>query len=95
MRPIVTYTKPTSQEVDAFRQTIKEYEPQDQRPDEFLPSSMPGFVSPRVKAVKPKWEATPSMRPDGWLGIRDHSKQRRSWTMKRVITVNLEQDDEE
>jgi hypothetical protein len=96
MRPILTY-KPTPKEVAAFQQKIKEHEPQGQRPDDFLPSSMPDVLSPRKSAVKKKWRATPSdenMRPDGWLGISDPSKKKRSWKMKRVITVNLEEDED-
>jgi hypothetical protein len=94
MRPIVSY-KPTAKTVADFRQKIKEHEAQGERPDEFLPSSLPDVVSPRKNAVKPKWRATPSdenRRPEGWLGMGDSSHKKRSWKMKRVITVNLDEE---
>ena len=92
MRPIVTYD--TKKDVEAFQEKRKQWEPNYNRTEDFLPSS--GMVSPtgRTSLSKPKWKPSPTpdnQRPDEWLG--SPSTKKRSWKAKGEIKVlNLDDD---
>ena len=97
MRPIVLPTfKSSEQEIAEFNQKRREWEAELGRPNEYLPSSDLYEVSPRKKAVKPKWRATPTevnKRPDEWLGGGCVTKKKRSWKVKECPVLDLDGED--
>ena len=91
MRPIVTSTA-SQKDIQAYHQARKEWEPEIGRPNEFLPSS--GMVSPsRTKVEKKKWKPTPTeenKRPDDWLGGSSPNRKKRSWKVKEIKPIILD-----
>jgi hypothetical protein len=87
MRPIVSYGA-SKKEIEAYHEARKQWEPEQGRPGDFLPSS--GMCSsPHRRPVKPKWRATPTeenKRPDGnGSAVQVREQEKRSWKVNGEI----------